>query len=280
MIGVVVVCKDEERYIQNTLLAVKNMVDWWTVVDTGSTDRTKEIVRETMQGVPGELHDRPWVSYGANWTEAMALARGKADWLIRLDADWKVSTVPDFAPWLNEDPDPTTDIWQVPIFDSGTTWHLPLILRGDLDWKYLGPCHEYLDAQGRKQRQVLGIEVAHMRPGGHDPGRFHEYIRLLMPDAELGEPRATFYVGESYRFLGETEKAIEFYRRRENIHTGFEEERWYSAYQAARLSRDVEGLINAWRMRPWRHEALAAASVIVAEDGPRGDVLFLQECRC
>lgn len=280
MIGAVIVAKNEERYIQPTLLAVKPMLDWWTVVDTGSTDRTIDLVHETMDGVPGELHERPWVSYGANWTEAMGLARDKADWLIRLDADWKVSTVPGTREWLNSDPDPTTDIWQVPIWDNGMTWHLPLILRGSLDWEYLGPCHEYLDAKGRKQRQILGFEVAHMRPGGHDPERFHEYIRLLADDCAAGEPRAVFYTAESYRFIGDKEKAIEFYRRRVSIKNGFPEESWYAAYQAARLSRDVEELLYVWRQRPWRSEPLADCAAIVAEDGPRGDVLFLQECRC
>ncbi len=276
----VVVCKNEEKYIRQTLLAVKPMIDHWVVVDTGSTDRTREIVLETMADMPGDLHERPWVSYGANWTEAMSLARDTADWLIRLDADWKVLTVPDFAPWLNTDPDPTTDIWQVPIWDSGTTWHLPLILRGNLDWQYLGPCHEYLDAQGRKQRQVLGIEVTHMRPGGHDPERFHEYIRLLAEDAIADEPRAVFYTAESYRFLGDTEEAIRWYRRREAITTGFGEEQWYAGYQAAKLSQDVEGLIACWRRRPWRHEPLSSLAAIIAGQGSGDDVLFLEECRC
>lgn len=278
-IAAVIVCKDEEKYIQNTLLAAKQLLDYWVVVDTGSTDRTIEIVQETMRDIPGELHKRPWVSYGANWTEAMGLAHHTADWLLRLDADWKVSTVPGFADWINADPDPTTDIWQVPIYDSGMTWHLPLLLRGTLDWEYVGPCHEYLDAKGRKQRQVLGIEVAHMRPGGHDPGRFEEYIRLLMPDALAGEPRATFYVAESYRFLGMTDEAIEWYRRREAISSGFDEERWYASFQAERLVEDVEGLLDVWQQRPWRHEPLSAAARIVAGQGSGGDVLFLEECR-
>jgi hypothetical protein len=271
--------KDEERYIQPTLLAAKPLIDHWTVVDTGSTDRTREIVQDTMADLPGELIERPWVNWGANWTEAVALAAPHTDWVLRLDADWKVSTVPGTRDWLNADPDPECAAWKVPIWDSGMTWLLPLILRSSVPWEYRGACHEYLVGPG-KQRQMLGLEIAHMRPGGHEPERFHEYIRLLADDAAAGEPRAVFYTAESYRFLGEKDEAIRWYRARENIREGFDEERWMAAYQAAKLEEDVERLLYVWRQRPHRHEPLSAASRILASQGSGGDVLFLEECRC
>jgi len=39
-------CKNEEHCIQNTLESVYKYIDYWVVCDTGSTDRTCEIVEQ------------------------------------------------------------------------------------------------------------------------------------------------------------------------------------------------------------------------------------------
>ena len=40
-----------------------------------------------MRGIPGELHERPWVDFGHNRQEALLLAKGKGDYLLFLDRD-------------------------------------------------------------------------------------------------------------------------------------------------------------------------------------------------
>ena len=39
-------CKNEEHCIQKTLESVYKSIDYWIVCDTGSTDRTCDIVRD------------------------------------------------------------------------------------------------------------------------------------------------------------------------------------------------------------------------------------------
>ena len=55
----------------------------------------------------------------------------------------------------------------------------------------------------------------------------------------------------------------------------FEEEAWYAAYQAAKLSRNVTDLLKVYERRPWRPEPLWAAADIV-RDTEHSDVLFLE----
>ena len=58
--------KDEEATIAKTLLSAKPWVDRYVVLDTGSTDRTKEIVASTMEGVAGEIHDASFVDFATS----------------------------------------------------------------------------------------------------------------------------------------------------------------------------------------------------------------------
>lgn len=67
------------------------------------------------------------------------------------------------------------------------------------------------------------------------------------------------------------------YARRAAMKGTWEEERWHAAYWAARLRRDVNGLLAVYRERPWRHEPLSHAARFVAEDGARDDLLFLEK---
>ena len=50
-------CKNEEHCIRETLKSVYKYIDYWVVEDTGSTDRTCEIVTEFFKekNIPGEL---------------------------------------------------------------------------------------------------------------------------------------------------------------------------------------------------------------------------------
>ena len=69
------IIKNEAPVIRRCLDSVKPFIDSWVIVDTGSSDDTQQIVRDTMAGLPGELHERPWKNFGHNRNEALELAR-------------------------------------------------------------------------------------------------------------------------------------------------------------------------------------------------------------
>ena len=56
-------------------------------MDTGSDDGTQNIVREFFHDIPGELHERPWVDFAHNRSQALALARSHGDYSLIIDAD-------------------------------------------------------------------------------------------------------------------------------------------------------------------------------------------------
>ena len=85
----VMIVKDEEDTIEKCLRAVAPYISYWVIVDTGSKDRTLDVIRETMDslGIPGELHERPWVNFEVNRTESLELSKGKCDYRWIIDAD-------------------------------------------------------------------------------------------------------------------------------------------------------------------------------------------------
>jgi glycosyltransferase involved in cell wall biosynthesis len=80
-ISVVIICKDEEDEIGRTLQSLVGLTDDIVVLDNGSTDNTKNIVRDL--GV--RLVEESWDGFGKTKNKATSFA--KYDWILNLDAD-------------------------------------------------------------------------------------------------------------------------------------------------------------------------------------------------
>lgn len=81
------IVRDKAAVIERCLASVRPHIDAWVIVDTGSVDDTPERILRALQGVPGELHHRPWRDFAHNRNEALELARSHGDWLLFIDAD-------------------------------------------------------------------------------------------------------------------------------------------------------------------------------------------------
>src|SRR5690606_5138351 len=96
----------ETDVICRCLESMLPIIDYWVIVDTGSTDGTQAMIKNFMKekGVPGELHERPWKNFGHNRNEALTLAKGKADYIVFIDADEYFHYEPGFKlPQLTKD---------------------------------------------------------------------------------------------------------------------------------------------------------------------------------
>ena len=89
LLSAVLIVKNEERFLAQCLRSIQGFVDEAVVVDTGSTDRTREIARD--EGA--RLHDFPWADdFSAARNHALDLARG--EWILYIDADERARPCP------------------------------------------------------------------------------------------------------------------------------------------------------------------------------------------
>lgn len=256
-VGLAMIVKDEAQNIARCLESARPHIDHWTIVDTGSTDGTQQIVRDTLKGVPGKLWNRRWRNFGHNRTELMQKAKGTADYLLLLDADM-VLHMPAAATL-------TADCYQGRIRGSSLDYTLPFLVRGDRDWRYEGVAHSYLACDGPYTEEELpGLAVDDYSSTG--PDKLRRDLELLSAEHArdpLGA-RTAFYLARTYHDLDMYPEAIAAYRYRANL-PGWDEETFYARYQLGVLlcehvSFDLgaEELMAAWRFRPSRIEPLRA----------------------
>jgi glycosyltransferase involved in cell wall biosynthesis len=137
------IVKNESKVIRRCLESVIPMINSWCIVDTGSTDDTKEIIINTLRGIPGEIYDRPWVDFATNRNQCLRLARmGLATHYLTIDADEWVEGELNIPAWC--------EAGNVMI-DIGGGRPLPrtVLLSAIHSWEYRGKLHESPFRDGR-----------------------------------------------------------------------------------------------------------------------------------
>lgn len=257
------IVKNESKVITRCLKSAKPIIDYWVIVDTGSNDGTQQIIKDYMKDIPGELHEQPWINFGHNRNEALKLAKGKADYVLFIDADEVFAYDPDFKlPNLDKD-------FYYAITDySGNTYCRTQLINNSLDWKWSGVLHETVDAPNIKSYAILaGIRDVVNTDGfrSTDPQKYQKDAKIL-EEALKDDPNNTrnvFYLAQSYRDAQDFEPALKNYTRRVAM-GGWDQEVFWSMFQQAilqealKLPNDkvIDGYYKAFHYRPTRAEPL------------------------
>jgi tetratricopeptide (TPR) repeat protein len=257
------IVKNEAHVIRRCLDSVRPFVAHWVIVDTGSTDGTQEIVRAHFADIPGALHERPWRDFGTNRSEAVALARGNADYILVMDADNALRVPPGY---VFEGLD--ADAYYVTHRYAGVEYGMAILLSDRIAWRYEGVLHEYVTADVAHRIVPLAgpwVEQFHEGARSRDPQTYLKDAAIL--EAALArEPanaRYAFYLAQSLRDAGQYERALAAFRRRAAM-GGWEEEAWQARYQAAKLAERLgqppaevqRAYLEAFNARPARAEPL------------------------
>lgn len=257
------IVKNESAVIVRCLASLKPIIDYWLIVDTGSTDGTQKIIRDFMKDVPGELYERPWVNFGHNRNEALQLAKGKADYVLFIDADETLTFDTDFKlPKMDK------DLYYIMADYSGMQYARVRLINNHLDWKWVGVLHETVESPQLKTRDtLLGVRNIVNTDGARskDPKKFQKDAQILEKGL-LEEPnnsRYVFYLAQSYKDAGDYEPAIKNYQKRMAM-GGWDQEIFWCLTQIAILQEIlerpapiiIEGYEKAYAYRPSRLEPL------------------------
>ena len=259
------IVRNEAHIIHELIASVASHIDHWVIVDTGSTDGTQDLIRRLMadRGIPGDLFERPWRDFGANRSEALALAKGRCDYVWMMDADDILVGTIDFS-------DLQADGYSLRIRDALTYWRIQLF-RDGLPWRYAGVLHEMpvCDAPHTVHR-LEGVYHIHSRRLGErnrDPRKYAHDAEVLRAEVDRNpeDTRAVFYLAQSYFDAGEFGLARHWYERRAQM-GGWHEEVFWARYRSAIAMERIgepwpsvqDAYLRAWATRPTRAEPLYA----------------------
>ena len=157
LLCLVMIIKNEAHTIMDTLNTVKDHIDCWYILDTGSDDGTQKKITDffstyqspLMKGlVPGKLFEEPFVDYGATRNRILVLAKetGNPLFTLMLSADERVENpqvMRDFLLDMQNAHGTMHGAYPV-VMNTGIKFDSIRLARVDSGWRYRARVHEYL----------------------------------------------------------------------------------------------------------------------------------------
>jgi glycosyltransferase involved in cell wall biosynthesis len=217
-------CKNEEGCIKNLLESVYKYIDTWVVCDTGSTDRTCDIVTEFFKekGIPGELFIHEWIGFDVNKTKMFEACYNKADYILHLDADDLLMGNFEFT-----EKDAGCISYFVTNKRGSSTYKCQGIYSGRHHWKLYSVAHTIIKCLDNIQKLPCGdltnkdfyVISGDTGARSQDPDKYlkdalnlrKQFFDTLVKDPDGINRRSIFYTAQSYFDQGFTEYASQWY---------------------------------------------------------------------
>ena len=258
------VVKDEAIVIVKCLASVKDIVDHWVIVDTGSSDGTQKIIKDFLSDVPGELYERPWVDFAFNRNEAFALAKDKGDYLLFIDADETLEFINSFSLPLLE-----KDYYVAILYNKVFLSTRILLVNSHFNWQWNGIIHETVECPEAKNKGFLKQAIIRVTLEGN---RSRDLLKKFRQDIELlqralqKDPQNGRYrlqLAQHYEAVQEYSLALKSYELR-TVMGGAESEIFVSLYRMGLLQKTLKmsseiflnSYAKAFQICPWRAEPL------------------------
>lgn len=271
-LGLSMIVKNEHHVIERVLNSVYKHIDYWVIVDTGSTDGTQKLVIDFFndKNIPGELKQIEWRDFSTSRNVALEAVEATCKWGIWIDADEEFfpedkTTLKEKLEGVSDD----TETVSLMTKYGSVNYARKNIWKCGLGFRWVGPIHELLMREEEKSGIVFSSGYVLVKPEGSSwanvQEKYAEHAKILEAYThENDDPRWIFYTAQSYRDSNNFVKAIEWYRKRAEINTGYYEEIYVSRFMIARLAdllkwpkQDVMALYNeAHKADPLRGESL------------------------
>lgn len=240
-LGLSMIVKNESHVILRVLNSVYHYLDYWVVVDTGSTDGTQELIENFFKekNIKGELIQMEWVDFSTCRNAALEAVEKVTDYGIWIDADEEFIPMPTFN--IQIALQTGLDTISIPTKYGGVEYTRKSIWKCGRGFRWNGPIHEILSSPDEKQGGILQGAHVLVRAEGSSwtniKQKYTDHALILEKYVEVDkDPRWVFYTAQSWRDAGEYLKSFEWYEKRSKMEGGFVEEVYFSLFMMARLA--------------------------------------------
>ncbi|MCH1625066.1 glycosyltransferase [Ferdinandcohnia quinoae] len=214
-ISLCMIVKNEERFLEKCLSSINNQVDEIIIVDTGSTDRTKEIANSFHAQV-----------YDLEWREDFSIARNfsiskaTSDYILVLDADEYLDETSDLQEVLKTKRDHYTVKIKNNLSSGSAIFHPAVrLFKNFLGLNYFGKIHEHLNVYDPSLNLSHEYTTFTINHDGYknevvkDKNKHQRNIIMLLEEVEKNPSGYNYYnLGTQYRSNNQFDKAVDAYR--------------------------------------------------------------------
>lgn len=244
-ISLCMIVKNEEAVLDTCLNSIKDLVDEIIIVDTGSTDKTKEIAKKYTD----KIYDFKWVD---DFSKARNYSFSKAtkDYIMWLDADDYLpkEEKPKFKK-LKESLDGKVDMYTMIYIYSQDQNGLPTyiqrkyrLLKRENNYQWESPIHEFINPKGK----IVGtdITIIHNKVHVNDPNRNMRIFQKMIKEGHKFTTREEYCYADALYREKNYQKAIDVFEKFVNKTIGKYTLNQYYLYMALIELADCYKLTN------------------------------------
>lgn len=196
---VCIIAKNEENTIKDCLESIKSVTNEIIVVDTGSTDNTKEIASQYTD----KIYDFVWCDdFSAARNET--LKHATSDWILVIDCDERLSDPERLKKLLEYK---NVDAWllvqETPCENNKTLCHTTRLFRNHKNIYWQNKIHEVVDVSILQNNYNIGkssLTLKHLEKPKDLSSKYQWYLDILATDYE--NPLRYYYIGVCNIALG------------------------------------------------------------------------------
>ena len=244
LINLCIMVKNGGPQFEQMLTANLNLIDSWTILDTGSTDNTIEIINNLLVGKKnGNLYQEPFINFKDSRNKLLELAGTKCKFNLMLDDTYIIKG--NLREFLNEvRSDQYSNSFTLFIHSDDTKYGSNRITKSNSGLKYIHKIHEVITEQNNinivipeNRAYIFDERYDYMNTRTMDRKQLDLKLLFEEIDEDPTNPRAYYYLGQTYNQLEDYEKAFFYFiKRYEFINSGFIQERFDAAFEAARIA--------------------------------------------
>jgi tetratricopeptide (TPR) repeat protein len=269
LLELVMIIKNAESVIKDTLESVIPFIDHYTILDTGSKDKTVEIIRETLKNVSGNIYQEPFIDFSTSRNRALDLAGKKCKYTLFLDDTYHIYGGEELRKFIS---DKKEDAYNIKIYDLNDkkVYYSNRILSTNHNYRYKYRVHEVPDTKyppiNIKSENVFIKDCTDILTIKRSHARYSKDIEGLLLDLKdnPNDDRVLYYLGQTYLMLENYEEARKYLLKKIQKSRSPDEYLYLSYYDLAltsfRLDKDwkevEEFLMKAYEIFPNRAEPL------------------------
>lgn len=253
LINLCIMVKNGGELFEQMLRKNIDIFDRWTILDTGSTDGTIEVIKKLLVGKKnGVLYEEPFINFRESRNRCLDLAGTKCKYNLMLDDTYVIEG--DLRSFLNEiRGDQFGDSYSLTIKSHDVEYISNRITKSENHLRYIYTMHEVIEDKNNRnvrvpENRAFVTDFTNNYMLNRSDTRKEYDLKCLyeMLEEYPDEPRNLYYLGQTYKMLGNFEKASEYYHKRAFFYIdGFDQEKFDALFEFTR--------INIYQLnKPWR----------------------------
>jgi predicted O-methyltransferase YrrM/GR25 family glycosyltransferase involved in LPS biosynthesis len=245
LIHLCVMVKDGGSLFEQMLIANLDIIDRWTILDTGSTDGTIDMINRVLVGKKkGNLYQEPFINFRESRNRCLDLAGTSCKFNVMLDDTYCVNDAGNWIEFLNTiRSDQFGNSYSIFIKSYDVEYYSNRITKSHEKWRYIYKVHEIINDKNNMNVGVPNMcfinDLINDSMMERSTKRKEYDFKCLfeMVEEEPDNPRHVYYIAQSYKMISNYEKAVEYYYKR-FVHPveGFIEEKYDALFEFIRIS--------------------------------------------